>query len=60
MNQIQIEEIQEVRQKEQYYNEKYLKLEKLGYGAFGAVFKVQDKQTGNIYAMKKFYMDNVN
>ncbi len=42
------------------YNQKYIKVKKIGNGAFGCVYKVimmdeKDQQ----FAMKKYYLDNV-
>jgi hypothetical protein len=47
---------------QQIYNKKYKKLEKLGNGAYGNVYKVsQEIEDGKekYYAMKKYYLDNV-
>ena len=44
---------------EKLYNNKYIKVSKIGGGSFGAVYLVKDKDTNNLYAMKKFYLDNL-
>ena len=44
---------------EKLYNNKYIKLSKIGGGSFGAVYLVKDKDTNNVYAMKKYYLDNL-
>ena len=44
---------------EKLYNNKYIKVSKIGGGSFGAVYVVKDKDTNNLYAMKKFYLDNI-
>lgn len=41
------------------YNNKYLKISKIGGGSFGQVYLVKDKDTQKEYAMKKFYLDNL-
>ena len=41
------------------YNNKYIKISKLGGGSFGQVYLVKDKDTQKEYAMKKFYLDNL-
>ena len=41
------------------YNDKYIKVSKIGGGSFGAVYLVKEKDTNNLYAMKKFYLDNL-
>jgi hypothetical protein len=40
------------------YNNKYTKIRKIGDGAFGCVYLVNDEE-GNSFAMKKFYLDHV-
>lgn len=42
-----------------FYNKKYKKLEKLGNGSFGNVYKVLNIEDGKFYALKKFYLDNL-
>jgi serine/threonine protein kinase len=43
------------------YNNKYKKIEKLGNGSFGNVYKVLDiNNPENIFAVKKYFLDNVN
>jgi len=37
--------------------EKYLKLEKVGEGTYGVVFKAKDKQTGELLALKKIRLE---
>ena len=44
---------------EKLYNNKYIKVSKIGGGSFGAVYVVKDKETEKLYAMKKFYLDNL-
>ena len=44
---------------EKLYNNKYIKVSKIGGGSFGAVYLVKDKDTNNLYAMKKYYLDNL-
>ena len=44
---------------EKLYNNKYLKVSKIGGGSFGAVYLVKEKETNKVYAMKKFYLDNL-
>ena len=44
---------------EKLYNNKYIKVSKIGGGSFGSVYLVKDKDTNNLYAMKKFYLDNL-
>ena len=44
---------------EKIYNNKYIKVSKIGGGSFGAVYLVKDKDTEKLYAMKKFYLDNL-
>ena len=44
---------------EKLYNNKYTKVSKIGGGSFGAVYLVKEKDTGKLYAMKKFYLDNL-
>ena len=44
---------------EKLYNNKYIKISKIGGGSFGSVYLVKDKDTNNLYAMKKFYLDNL-
>ena len=44
---------------EKIYNEKYIKLSKIGGGSFGQVYLVKDIKTNKEYAMKKFYLDNL-
>ena len=44
---------------EKIYNDKYVKVSKIGGGSFGAVYLVKDKETNKLYAMKKFYLDNL-
>ena len=42
------------------YNQKYIKIKKIGNGAFGCVYKViLDNDKNQQYAMKKYYLDNV-
>ena len=41
------------------YNNKYIKVSKIGGGSFGAVYLVKEKDTNKVYAMKKFYLDNL-
>jgi hypothetical protein len=42
------------------YNNKYIKVEKCGVGAFGKVIKTKDINNENqFYAVKIFYLDNV-
>lgn len=38
--------------------EKYQKIEKLGEGTYGIVYKAQDKVTGDIVALKRIRLDN--
>ena len=40
--------------------DKYLKIEKLGEGTYGIVYKAQDKLTGDIVALKRIRLDNEN
>ena len=40
--------------------DKYLKIEKLGEGTYGIVYKAQDKRTGDIVALKRIRLDNEN
>jgi len=40
-------------------SKKYEKISKIGYGAFGCVYKVKSIQDGKFYALKKFFLDNV-
>jgi serine/threonine protein kinase len=44
---------------EKLYNNKYVKVSKIGGGSFGSVYIVKDKNTNKLYAMKKFYLDNL-
>ena len=44
---------------EKLYNNKYIKVSKIGGGSFGAVYLVKEKDTNKVYAMKKFYLDNL-
>jgi serine/threonine protein kinase len=44
---------------EKLYNNKYVKVSKIGGGSFGAVYLVKEKDTNKEYAMKKFYLDNL-
>ena len=44
---------------EKLYNNKYIKVSKIGGGSFGAVYLVKEKETNKLYAMKKFYLDNL-
>ena len=44
---------------EKLYNNKYIKVSKIGGGSFGAVYLVKEKGTNKLYAMKKFYLDNL-
>ena len=44
---------------EKLYNNKYIKISKIGGGSFGAVYLVKEKGTDKLYAMKKFYLDNL-
>ena len=44
---------------EKLYNNKYRKVSKIGGGSFGAVYLVKEKDTDKLYAMKKFYLDNL-
>jgi len=37
--------------------EKYEKLEKLGEGTYGVVYKAKNRQTGNIIALKKILLE---
>jgi serine/threonine protein kinase len=47
--------------KKQYlYGGKYSKIKKIGEGSFGCVYLVKNEEDGKFYAMKKFYLDNVN
>jgi len=39
-------------------NERYEKLEKIGEGTYGVVYKAKDKETGDIVALKKVRMGN--
>jgi len=42
------------------YNNKYIKIKKIGNGAFGCVYKViTNDEKDQQYAMKKYYLDNV-
>ncbi len=42
------------------YNQTYIKIEKIGQGAFGCVYKVQHIEDENrLFAMKKYYLDHV-
>ena len=38
---------------------KYKKLCKIGYGSYGYVYKVEENEGGKLYALKKFFLDNV-
>jgi len=38
--------------------EKYQKIEKLGEGRYGVVYKAQNKETGEIVALKRIRLDN--
>ena len=38
--------------------EKYQKIEKLGEGTYGVVYKAQNKETGDIVALKRIRLDN--
>lgn len=38
--------------------EKYQKIDKLGEGTYGIVYKAQNKQTGEIVALKRIRLDN--
>ena len=38
--------------------EKYQKIEKLGEGTYGIVYKAQNKETGEIVALKRIRLDN--
>lgn len=40
--------------------EKYQKIEKLGEGTYGIVYKAQDRTTGDIVALKRIRLDNEN
>lgn len=44
---------------EKLYNNKYVKVSKIGGGSFGSVYLVKEKETNKVYAMKKFYLDNL-
>ena len=44
---------------EKLYNDKYIKVSKIGGGSFGVVYLVKEKDTNNLFAMKKFYLDNL-
>ena len=37
---------------EKLYNNKYIKVSKIGGGSFGAVYLVKEKDTNKLYAMK--------
>lgn len=37
---------------------KYEKLEKIGEGAYGVVYKAKDTETGEIYALKKIRIES--
>jgi serine/threonine protein kinase len=45
--------------KDKIYNKKYKKVKKLGGGSFGSVYIVKEITDNKIFAMKKFYMDNL-
>ena len=45
--------------KEKIYNKKYTKVKKIGGGSFGSVYIVKEITDNKIFAMKKFYMDNL-
>ena len=38
--------------------DRYLKLDKIGEGTYGVVYKVQDKDTNQILALKRIRLDN--
>eukprot|EP00042_Codosiga_hollandica_P056249 m.807657 g.807657 ORF g.807657 m.807657 type:complete len:355 (+) comp59305_c0_seq2:181-1245(+) len=38
--------------------ERYLKIDKLGEGTYGIVYKAQDKETGDVVALKRIRLDN--
>jgi serine/threonine protein kinase len=38
--------------------EKYQKIEKVGEGTYGVVYKAQNKETGEIVALKRIRLDN--
>ena len=45
---------------EKIYNNKYKKVSKIGGGSFGCVYLVKDiTDNDKLYAMKKFYLDNI-
>ena len=45
--------------KDKIYNNKYIKISKIGGGSFGAVYLVKEKETDKLFAMKKYYLDNL-
>ena len=58
---IQLETIEVSEKVENLPKQNYEKICKIGYGAFGCVYKVQVKneEETKIYALKKFFLDSV-
>ena len=38
--------------------ERYLRIDKLGEGTYGVVYKAQDRDTGELVALKRIRLDN--
>jgi serine/threonine protein kinase len=38
--------------------DRYLKIDKLGEGTYGVVYKAQDKDSGEVVALKRIRLDN--
>ena len=49
-----------MEKQQKLYNDKYIKIKKIGGGSFGMVYIVEEKDSKKQFAMKKFYMDNLN